>query len=168
MHVATTNTVLAVADIDIQTLVSLLRRYTLQLVVQEHSEPITGSFWGGSEAGIVGKTVYVRGDTPIHSVLHESCHVICMSRDRRLQLDRDAGGDDLEKAAVCYLQVVLADCHSGVGRERLMHDMDVWGNSFRLGSTRKWFERDADDAMEFLINQRLLTVSGEPTFTLRR
>jgi len=168
VHAATTNAVLAVADIDIQTLVSLLSRYTLQLVVQEQGEPIIGSFWGDSEAGIIGKTVYVRGDTPIHSVLHESCHVICMSRDRRQQLHRDAGGDDLEEAAVCYLQVVLADCLSGVGRERLMHDMDAWGYSFRLGSTREWFERDADDAMEFLINQRLLTVSGEPTFTLRR
>jgi len=166
--VATNSTVLAVADIDIQDLVSLLSRYTLQLVVQGDDEPITGSFWGDSEAGIVGKTVYVRGDTPIHSVLHESCHVVCMSRDRRLHLDCDAGGDDLEEAAVCYLQVVLADCLSGVGRERLMHDMDAWGYSFRLGRTREWFEHDADDAMEFLINQRLLTKSGEPTFTLRR
>lgn len=162
------STVLTVADIDIQELVSLLGRYTLELVLQQDDEPITGSFWGDNEAGIVGKTVYVRGDTPIHSVLHESCHIICMGQDRRLQLNRDAGGDDLEEAAVCYLQVVLADCLGAVGRRRLMHDMDAWGYNFRLGSTREWFERDADDAVEFLINQCLLTASGEPTFTLRR
>lgn len=160
--------VLAVADIDIQDLVSLLGRYTLKLVVQQDDEAITGSFWGDNEAGIVGKTVYVRRDTPIHSVLHESCHIICMTEDRRRRLNRDAGSDDLEEAAVCYLQVVLADCLGAVGRGRLMRDMDAWGYSFRLGSTREWFERDADDAVEFLINQCLLTTSGEPTFALRR
>lgn len=162
------STVLTVADIDIQDLVSLLDRYTLELVVQQDDEAITGSFWGDNEAGIVGTTVYVRGDTPIHSALHESCHIICMSQDRRLQLNRDAGGDDLEEAAVCYLQVVLADCLGAVGRGRLMDDMDAWGYSFRLGSTREWFERDADDAVEFLINQCLLKASGQPTFALRR
>ena len=44
----------------------------------------------------------------MHSVLHESSHYICMSPERRAALDRDAGGDDLEEAAVCYLQVLLA------------------------------------------------------------
>lgn len=159
--------VLAIADIGLNDLVSLLSRYQLSLVVQNDGEPIIGSFWGDSEAGIVGNTVYVRGDTPIHSFLHESCHVICMTRDRREQLDRDAGGDDLEEAGVCYLQVVLADCIRDVGRERLMRDMDIWGYSFRLGSTRDWFERDADDAKKFLINQNLLTEKGEPTFAMR-
>jgi hypothetical protein len=31
-----------------------------------------------------------------------------------------------------------------------MADMDAWGYSFRLGSTRAWFEHDADDARVFL------------------
>jgi hypothetical protein len=137
------------------------------LRVQDDNEPITGSFWGDSEAGIVGETVYVRRDTPVHSLLHESCHVICMTPDRRERLDRDAGGDDLEEAGVCYLQVVLADHISGVGRQRLMQDMDAWGYSFRLGSTREWFEKDAEDARKFLINHRLLTKVGEPVFALR-
>jgi hypothetical protein len=90
-----------------------------------------------------------------------------MTRDRRERLDRDAAGDDLEEAAVCYLQLILADCLHDVGRPRLMQDMDVWGYSFRLGSTREWFEQDAEDAKEFLINQGLLTERGEPTFALR-
>lgn len=156
-----------VADVGLDGLVSLLQRYKLELVLQNDGEPIIGSFWGQSEAGIVGKKVYVRGDTPIHSLLHESCHIICMTRDRREQLDRDAGGDDLEEAGVCYLQIVLADWIRDVGRQRLMKDMDAWGYSFRLGSTREWFEQDAEDAREFLINQRLMTERGQPTFTLR-
>lgn len=164
---AIVNDVLVVADFESNDLASLLRRYGLELVIGDRGALITGSFWGAPEAGIVGKTVYVRVDTPIHSLLHETCHVICMSQDRREQLDRDAGGDDLEEAGVCYLQVVLADRIDGVGRERLMKDMDSWGYSFRLGSARDWFERDAGDAKEFLINQRLLNENGELTFALR-
>ncbi len=167
MAAAIDSKVLVIADFESDDLAKVLRRYGLELVICEWGKPITGSFRGAPEAGIVGKTVYVRADTPIHSLLHETCHVICMSRDRREQLDRDAGGDDLEEAGVCYLQVVLADCIDGVGRERLMEDMDSWGYSFRLGSTREWFERDAGDAKEFLINQQLLNQNGEPTFALR-
>ena len=159
--------VLTIADVELGDLVSLLHHYGLQLLVQNDNEPITGSYWGDPEAGIVGKRVYVRRDTPVHSLLHESCHVICMTPDRRERLDRDAGGDDLEEAGVCYLQVVLADRISGVGRERLMQDMDAWGYSFRLGSTLEWFEKDAEDARNFLINHRLLTQQGEPVIALR-
>lgn len=159
--------VLTIADVEFGDLVSLLSQYDLQLLVENDNEPITGSYWGDSEAGIVGKTVYVRRDTPVHSLLHESCHVICMTADRRERLDRDAGGDDLEEAGVCYLQLVLADRISGVGRERLMQDMDAWGYSFRLGSTREWFEKDAEDARKFLINHGLLTQHGEPVSALR-
>ena len=69
-------------------------------------------------------------DTPVHSVLHEAVHVICASPERRATLCRDAGSNDLEEAAVCYLQVLLADYVAGVGRDRLMRDMDHWGYSF--------------------------------------
>jgi len=159
--------VLVVADVAVERLVALLQRFGLNLEFVEDNAPITGSFWGDSEAGLIGCSVYVRGDTPIHSLLHETCHAICMSGDRRAHLDRDAGGDDLEEAAVCYLQIVLADCIVGVGRHRLMLDMDTWGYSFRLGSTREWFERDAEDAKEFLLNHGLLTDDGKPAFVLR-
>lgn len=167
MVAAADHEVLTVADVRSGDLASLLARYGLRLLVQNDDEPITGSFWGDPEAGIVGKKVYVRRDTPVHSLLHESCHVICMTAERRERLDRDAGGDDLEEAAVCYLQIVLADRVDAVGRDRLMRDMDTWGYSFRLGSTREWFERDAEDARKFLINQRLLTEDGKPVYALR-
>jgi len=112
-----------------------LAKYGLTLRIQRGDQPITGSFWGDEEAGIVGRDVYVRSDTPVHSLLHETCHTICMTKERRDRLDRDAGGDDLEESAVCYLQIVLADEIEGVGRDRLMSDMDAWGYSFRLGRT---------------------------------
>jgi len=146
---------------------SLLQQYGIELVQQERDSAITGSFWGDSEAGVVGRTVYVRSDTPVHSLLHETCHIICMTEDRRAGLDRDAGGDDLEESAVCYLQIVLADHIDGVGRDRLMLDMDEWGYSFRLGNTRDWFRRDAEDALEFLKNHGLLDAAGATTFRLR-
>lgn len=144
----------------------LLARYELKLQLLPNDEPVTGSFWGDCEAGIVGDTVFVRNDTPIHSFLHETCHVICMAGERREHLETDAGGDDLEEAAVCYLQLILADEIDGVGRARLMCDMDAWGYSFRLGSTASWFERDAEDARKWLIDRRLLSADGDLTFRL--
>jgi len=157
-----------VSDVSHAALCSVLQRYGLDLVRQAQDTKICGSYWGDSEAGITGRRVYVRADTPVHSLLHEACHVICMSEDRRSALQCDAGGDDLEESAVCYLQVVLADHIEGVGRDRLMLDMDAWGYSFRLGNTRDWFQTDAEDAAEFLMNHGLLNASGEPTFRLRQ
>jgi hypothetical protein len=159
--------VLRVSDVGAWPLAALLERYCLELVVQARGEAITGSFWGDDEAGVVGHAVFVRPDTPVHSFLHETCHVICMDDARRKGLDRDAGGDDLEEAAVCYLQVVLADAIDGAGRGRIMDDMDAWGYSFRLGDTRSWFDGDAEDAREFLFKHGLINSSGEPTFALR-
>ena len=159
---------LLVSDVPQKALNLLLQRYDLELVIQEAAAKITGSFWGDSEAGIVGRTVYVRSDTPIHSLLHETCHVICMTEERRASVDSDAGGDDLEESAVCYLQIILADQIDAAGRDRLMLDMDAWGYSFRLGNTRDWFENDAEDAAEFLMNHGLLTTAAEAIFRLRQ
>jgi hypothetical protein len=141
---------LLLASIDRVAVALLLKRYGMELLLVAPQEVIPGSYWGESEAGLRGDRLYARLDTPIHSVLHEACHYICMAPERRAGLDRDAGGDDLEESAVCYLQVLLADELPGVGRERLWADMDAWGYSFRLGSTRAWFEKDAGDAREWL------------------
>jgi hypothetical protein len=48
-----------------------------------------------------------------------------------------------------------------------MQDMDTWGYSFRLGTTGRWFEDDADDARAWLIDEGLLSSVGEPVFRLR-
>lgn len=159
--------VLTIADVSRADLDALLGRYGLGIRLQSDGEAITGSYWGGCEAGIVGLTVFVRRDTPVHSVLHEACHIICMSGERRAGLHTDAGSDDLEEAAVCYLQVVLADQLAGVGRDRLMADMDAWGYSFRLGDTRSWFEDDAEDARKWLIQKGLLREGDQPAYRLR-
>jgi hypothetical protein len=154
-------------DLPLASVASLLARFGLDLVMEPEGQPITGSFWGDEEAGIVGLRVFARPDTPLHSVLHEACHTICMTAERRAGLDRDAGGDDLEEAAVCYLQVLLADEIEQVGHERLMRDMDAWGYSFRLGSTARWFAQDADDARKWLIDMGLIADDGRPLFRLR-
>jgi hypothetical protein len=160
--------VLQVCDIDCKVLATLLARFELELVLLPHAAAIDGSYWGEPEAGITGCRVHVRPDTPVHSLLHETCHAICMTADRRAALHTDAGGDDLEESAVCYLQIILAGFLPGVGRQRLMQDMDAWGYSFRLGSTANWFERDASDARDWLEKAGLLAPDGEPSWVLRQ
>ena len=144
------------ADSKRSSLRDLLGRFGLELVVIAADAPIEGSFWGDEEAGLIEHRVLVRDDTPIHSILHEACHYICMTPDRRQQLDTDAGGDYDEENAVCYLQILLADQLAGFSREKMMTDMDAWGYSFRLGSARAWFERDADDAQAWLREKGLV------------
>lgn len=158
---------MVVGDLDADKICRLLDRFGLVTQHVDIDESIPGSYWGDPEAGIIGTTVYLRADTPVHSMLHETCHVICMDGERRKHLNRNAGGDDLEESAVCYLQVVLADELPGVGRHRLMRDMDTWGYSFRLGSTGRWFDDDADDAVHWLVEHGLLTGSHMPVFRMR-
>jgi hypothetical protein len=141
----------------------LLERYGMQLALVAPGEGIPGSYWGHSEAGLKGERLYARLDTPVHSVLHEASHYICMTPERRADLDRDAGGTDLEESAVCYLQVLLADELPGVGRARQLSDMDSWGYSFRLGNTRAWFEGDATDARDWLCQYGVIDAAGRVT-----
>jgi hypothetical protein len=69
--------------IDRVALALLLSRYGLALTLIAPSEVIPGSYWGESEAGLKGDKLYARLDTPVHSVLHEASHYICMSRGVR-------------------------------------------------------------------------------------
>ena len=102
----------------------------------------------------------------MHSILHEAAHYICMTPERRVGLDRDAGGDDAEEYAVCYLQVLLA-CELPLRAARACADMDAWGYSFRLGKARAWFEQDAADSRLWLLAQGLLDGSGRLTGAVR-
>ena len=158
---------LLVNAIDRLSLELLLDRYGLHLQLVSPIEVIPGSYWGEREAGLIGSKLYARLDTPLHSVLHESAHFICMTAERRAGLDTNAGGDDAEETAVCYLQVTLADTLPNVGRERLFKDMDEWGYSFRLGSAAAWFAQDADDARDWLISHGVLDLQGLPTYDCR-
>jgi hypothetical protein len=160
-------TVLTLQDADPAALRRLLACYGLRLQTLPEAAAIPGSHWGDAEAGLVGDALYARPDTPLHSVLHEASHYICMTPDRRAGLHTDAGGDDAEENAVCYLQILLADRLPGFGRARMLADMDAWGYSFRLGSARRWFEEDAQDARDWLLSHGLITADEQPTWTSR-
>lgn len=148
--------VLRLRDVGFAAACALLARFDLQLEPVPADTPIPGSYWGESEAGVIGNRVYARDDTPVHSLLHEACHLIVLPPERRLAVHTDATDSVEEEDATCYLQIVLADELAGVGRDRLMTDMDAWGYSFRLGSARSWFEHDAAEAQTFLRTRGLL------------
>lgn len=90
-----------------------------------------------------------------------------MDSERRAGLDTDAGGEYIEECAVCYLQILLADGFDDVNRQSLCRDMDEWGYSFRLGSTARWFNEDAEDARVWLIEHGLVDQEMNPTGRLR-
>lgn len=146
----------------------LLDGYGMRVRQVADDGPIPGSYWGDSEAGLIGHTLFVRRDTPLHSALHEACHFICMDDVRRAGLDTDAGGEIPEENAVCYLQGLLADRIPGFDRYRLFADMDAWGYTFRLGSARAWFEQDANDARDWLLDHCIIDSAQHPTGQLRR
>jgi hypothetical protein len=141
----------------------LLDKYGLELCLTAPQEAIPGSYWGDREAGLIGSKLYARLDTPLHSVLHEGAHFICMTPERRAGLDSDAGGDHAEENAVCYLQILLAAALRPGGAARMCSDMDEWGYTFRLGSAAAWFENDAQDARLWLEQQGLIDAAGMPT-----
>ncbi|MGH9391597.1 MAG: hypothetical protein ACRD1Z_18505 [Vicinamibacteria bacterium] len=154
-------------DVDREHLTGLLSRFGLRLVETAPDEPIPGSYWGESEAGLVGNTIHARADTPIHSILHETSHYVCMTASRRASLLRDAGGDDREESAVCCLQILLSDRLPGMGRARVFLDMDDWGYSFRLGSTEAWFEDNSEDARAWLVAHGLIDRRSRSMWKLR-
>lgn len=153
--------------IDRMALELLLDRYGLQLTLMAPQEVIPGSFWGEREAGLIGSRIYARLDTPVHSVLHEAAHFICMSPERRAGLHTDAGGDAAEENAACYLQILAAAALPNVGRERMCRDMDEWGYTFRLGGAALWFSEDAEDARQWLLRNGLIDAEGRLTHACR-
>jgi hypothetical protein len=159
--------VLLVNGVDRLELEVLLDRYDLQLTLVAPEEVIPGSYWGEREAGLIGSKIHARLDTPVHSILHEAAHFICMTPERRAGLDTDAGGDDAEESAVCYLQILLAESLSNIGRERMCRDMDEWGYSFRLGSAATWFATDAEDARQWLARHELIDHDGHVSYVCR-
>lgn len=159
--------VLRIADIDRYALSHLLSRFELEFRIVGNNTDIPASYWGECEAGLAGGTLFARLDTPVHSVLHEGAHYVCMDTERRVGLNTDAGGDFAEEDAVCYLQVLLATQLRQVGPGRMFADMDEWGYTFRLGSARAWFEQDAANAREWLLREGLIRPDGAITFSLR-
>jgi len=162
-----TGDVLRLLQANAKSLSQLLSNYGLSLKAVAAGNDIPGSFWGDEEAGLIANELLVRDDTPLHSILHEACHYICLDQSRREGIHTDAGGDYDEENAVCYLQILLADHIEGFGRQRMLEDMDRWGYTFRLGSAQAWFEKDADDALAWLQNKNLLDAEQQPNWQLR-
>lgn len=162
MNTPPSASILTCADLGRDLLEKLLKPYGLTVVWIVLGSAIPGSYWGDAEAGLIGDRLFVRDDTPVHSALHEACHYICMDAGRRAQLHTDAGGECIEENGVCYLQILLADTLPDVGRARMCVDMDTWGYTFRLGSARAWFEQDADDARQWLLDHRLIDPDERP------
>lgn len=146
----------------------LLTRYGMELEWITDGEAIPGSFWGDCEAGLIANRLLVRLDTPLHSALHEACHYICMDKQRRDKLHTDAGGGYDEENGVNYLQTLLSDFIPQCGRTRMFADMDAWGYSYRLGSARAWFEQDAEDARQWLLDHGLIDAEERPTWRVRQ
>ena len=140
---------------------ALLARYGVRLERVADGAPIPGSYWGEPEAGLIGGTVFARGDTPMHSLLHEAAHLVVLPAERREAVHTDATDSVEEEDAVCILQALLGDALPGVGADRVLADMDAWGYTFRLGSARAYFERDADDAWAWLQRAGLATAARE-------
>jgi len=161
------HTILLISNCCFSNIKALLNKYDLNLSLVDNNLDIPGSYWGDSEAGLISNNIYVRNDTPVHSMLHESCHFICLDEQRRNNLDTDAAGDYDEENAVCYLQIILSDLIPEMGRQRMMQDMDSWGYTFRLGSAKKWFEEDANDAFSWLLSEKIIDKNSQPTFKVR-
>ncbi|RDH82346.1 MAG: hypothetical protein DIZ80_08600 [endosymbiont of Galathealinum brachiosum] len=161
-------TILTCADIDLTNLQNLLSKYNLILHTIEDNKVIPGSWFGDSEAGIIKNNLYIRMDTPVHSALHESCHYICMDPERRQNLHTDAGGDYDEENGVCYLSILLSEYIDGFGQERMFSDMDEWGYTFRLGSSKAWFEDDAEDAFEWLVECKIINNKQNTLWNIRQ
>jgi len=159
--------VLCCSDIKLAELTLLLGRFSIQLHLVEDAEKIPGSWFGDPEAGIINNNLYVRNDTPVHSAFHESCHYICMSPDRRENLHTNAGGGYDEENAVCYLSILLSEHIHLFGSERMFKDMDKWGYTFRLGSSRAWFKDDAQDAIDWLLKYNLIDENNHPNWSIR-
>lgn len=159
--------VLRLRDIDAQPLAALLQRFGLTLTRVPAETPIPGSFWGDDEAGLIGSALFARSDTPLHSILHEACHWITCTPQRRAALHTDAADSQDEENATCYLQILLSDHIPGFGRARGLKDMDAWGYSFRLGSAVLWFHQDAQAERQWLHRFELIDANEDVCFRVR-
>ena len=163
----TASLVLRLRDVDALNVAELLQRFGLTLMPVAAEISIPGSFWGDDEAGLIGNALFARRDTPLHSILHEACHWITCTPERRAALHTNAADTQDEENATCYLQILLSDHITGFGRARGLKDMDAWGYSFRLGSAALWFNNDAQAEREWLQRFGLIDACDGVRFRVR-
>src|SRR3546814_11455545 len=107
--------VLRLRDIAFADAAALLARYDLHLEHVPDDAPIPGSYWGESEAGLIGTTVHAPSDTPVHSLLHKACHLIVLSPDRRAAVHTDTPASAEEEDAVALRHAMPGEAHPGRG-----------------------------------------------------
>jgi len=154
-------------EFEIAELQPILGRYGMQLNKLSSTAKIPYSYWGAPEAGRKNDQLFTRDDTPLHSLLHEACHYVCMPEKQRNSDDPDAAGSTAEENATCYLQILLADHIVRYDRKQQMQDMDNWGYSFRLGSASAWFQQDAEDAKKWLVQHKIIDMHDNISWKLR-
>ena len=152
---------------DLDSISNVIGRFGLELSLVESDCDIPYSYWGAPEAGRIINTIYARQDTPMHSLLHETCHFVCMSKSHHSNDSIDAGGGTEEENATCYLQLLLSDFVNGFSRAQHMQDMDDWGYSFRLGSAKAWFMQDAEDTKKWLQHHKIIQRDNCVSWKLR-
>lgn len=155
--------VLRCAALDADALAIWVAACGMQLHWVAADAAVPGSYWGDDEAGLIANRLYIRPDTPVHSLLHELGHWLCMDASRRATVHTNACGSDTEENAVCYLQALLAPTLPGYDRTRLFADMDAWGYHFIAGSAAAWFTGDSDDALGYLQTHGLVDAAGAYT-----
>lgn len=143
-----------------------LKGFGLEVVLVDEPLPIPFSYFGAPEAGLYRNYLFARMDTPVHSLLHEASHAICMGKERRIKLVADAEGEYYEENAVLYLQIVLGQ-GLGMTASDMCADMDSWGYTFRLGSAWRWFNEEAQECLDQLINWGVLDQNGVLTGKMR-
>src|SRR3546814_10719191 len=101
MRVVDEAAVMPCAELGLVSLRALLEPLGLRIAEVADDLPIPGRYWGDRDAGLIADTLYVRGDTPVHSALHEACPWLCADATRPQSLHTNAGGEDVEEHAVC-------------------------------------------------------------------
>ncbi|MDB2544126.1 hypothetical protein N9X63_03545 [Woeseiaceae bacterium] len=59
-----------IGDFENKELNNLINKYHFKLKILADHETIPASFWGDPEAGLIGKTIFVKKITPLHSFFH--------------------------------------------------------------------------------------------------
>ena len=159
---------LRINGIDRVALAMLLARYGLELTLVAPQEVIPGSYWGDSEAGLIGHRIHARLDTPLHSVLHEAAHSICMTPERRAGLDTDAGGDDAGGVRRVLSAGAAGRCAAG-GRAASGCSATWTSGATASGwaAQQPGSNQDADDARAWLVKHGVLDAQCRVTYANR-
>ena len=132
-------------DIGFDDVAALLARYGLAARARRRRRADPRQLLGRTRSRPDRPRVHARDDTPVHSLLHEAAHLIVLPPERaRRAYRRHRFGRGRRRR---LRAAVAARRRPARRRPRaLMADMDAWGYTFRLGSARAYFERDAEDA----------------------